>query len=107
MNDKMIEEMAKVMAENWFNETIISTAERLINAGYRKIPEGSVVVDKEYIEKKLQELEEQVRKETAEKYRKLTQEAIERVPHAPKLFKEVWKQKNNEIAEEFGVEVEE
>lgn len=48
--DKMIEEMAKVMAENWFNETIISTAERLINAGYRKIPEGSVVLSKEEYE---------------------------------------------------------
>ena len=69
---EMIVEMAKVMAENWFTETIISTAERLINAGYRKIPEGSVVLSKEEYEKLChlayfgyEDVKEQGRKETA------------------------------------------
>ena len=40
-------------------------AEALYNVNYRKIPEGSIVVDKEYLKKELQGLELQARKETA------------------------------------------
>lgn len=42
-------------------------AEELVKQGYHKIPEGFIVVDKEYLKKELQWLEQQVHKETAKK----------------------------------------
>lgn len=53
MTDKQqIEDMVKLMAKNWFNETMLSTAERLYNANYRKVPENAVVLTREELSKR-------------------------------------------------------
>lgn len=49
---KMIEDITKIMAKNWFNETITDTAERLVNEGCRIITGDSVVLTKEEYEGK-------------------------------------------------------
>lgn len=43
-------------------------ATALYNKNYRQIPEGTIVVDKEYLKKELQGLELQARKETANEF---------------------------------------
>ena len=90
MDKQMIEEMAKVIGETFtyakkyyydkyepFELEVYpdDIASELYNAGYRKIPEGAVVVSKqvwdEHIEnwdKTSKAIEERVRKETAEKF---------------------------------------
>ena len=57
--EKQIKEMEIVMAVNWFNETILGTAERLYDAGFRKLPEDSkdgVVKFANFIKSKLFDL---------------------------------------------------
>ncbi len=96
----------------------------LIAKGYRKIPENAVVLTMEELEenyvsktlyKQLQEVSlarkgqveklskklVEARKETAEKYHELINQAIESVPNATKEFVQAWKAKNDEICEEF------
>lgn len=48
MDKKMIEEMAKIIDNNHgFIVSSVETAQALYNAGYRKIPEGAVVLTAE------------------------------------------------------------
>lgn len=106
--EKQIEEMARVICRNskawtckacnWGNNPncdAYKNAEKLISEGYRKIPKGSVVVDKEYLKKELQGLEAQARKETAKEIIALI---LERYGYMGIL---------EDIAKQFGVEVEE
>lgn len=102
MNEKeMIEEMAKVMAKNWFNETITDTAERLINEGYRKIPEGSVVLSKEENENWLKWLEQNIEKAR----QKTAKEIIKFVSEHCDNESLIWLL--DEFAKKYGVKVEE
>lgn len=71
-----IEEMAKVIRPILEERVDIGfipdldkpIAKELIKQDYCKIPEGSIVVNKEYLKKELQWLERQARKETAENF---------------------------------------
>ena len=115
--EKQIEEMARIIMYAPYPDAD-SQAERIFNAGYRKIPEGSVIVSKqiweEHIEKREKAnkiFEERVRQETAREF-------------AKGICKMLWhrcKDENGktfdygdltsidvyEIAKQFGVEVEE
>jgi hypothetical protein len=87
-------------------------ATHLTKQGYRKIPEGSVVVDKEYLKKELQWLEAQARKETAKEILKeiMSVETEEEkwlknepfVRYVKKMLDKI-----EELAKNYGVEVEE
>ena len=116
MNDKeMIEEMAEELSHDIFedeNETIMELSRHLVAKGYRKIPEGSVVLtseqysnylilqtNEEWLKNKVTELQtdnkrlyknigkfkESVRKETAEKFAEKVQDYL-----------------NDKVCEEFG-----
>ena len=103
MDKQMIEEMAKLVQGDMCGDVpceecnyngkmkilprycgVYLIAEKLYNAGYRKIPEGAVVVSKqiwdEHIENReegMKTFEKRVRKETAERYaEKLKNKAI-------------------------------
>ena len=111
-------------------------AVRQYEQGYRKFPKDSVVLSKEEYDclKRIEKAYDpfwfcsfdgcegvckeckdacemsifvKERKETAEKYREFTEKAINNIPHAPELFKQAWREKNNEIAKQFGVEIKE
>jgi hypothetical protein len=97
--------------------TVKEIASILVNAGYRKIPEGAVVISAdyelpfdnkdecEYLKSRCKEIGDvaynQARKETAEKYHAKVNEVIDSVPNATKEFVEAWKAKNDEIAKEI------
>ena len=89
MTDKQqIEEMASILCKGTSNEGLcekcdfkkheqfgfmyqcrkFDDAEALYNKNYRKVPEGSIIVDKEYLKKELQGLELQVCKATAKDF---------------------------------------
>ena len=113
MNDKMIEEMAEDLKANidcdyggiYYRES----AENLYTVGYRKIPEGSVVLSKEQ-NAKWSELFDQTRKETAKEFASKVKECKEikelvefgYIVSYVDLCKEI-----DEISKQFGVEVEE
>lgn len=101
------EDIAKVLY-GVEDSDILNVAYFLDEQGYRKIPEGAVVVSKqvwdEHIEnwdKTTKAVEERVRKETAEKYHAEIEKAIDSVPNATKEFVKAWKAKNDEIAKEI------
>ena len=110
--DKQIKEIAsdlsKAVIQDYGGVYFLETAKELYDLGYRKIPEGAVVVSKqvweEHIEnwdKTTKAVEERVRKETAEKYHAEIEKAIESVPNATKEFVEAWREKNDEITKEI------
>ena len=118
--DKQIEEMAKDMGIAFqlsCTTRFGAVAEVLVEVGYRKIPENAVVLTREEYDefwKRKNYLSDQltlcysqlkdmglVRKETAEKYHRKVNEAIDSVPNATKEFVEAWKAKNDEIAKEI------
>ena len=92
MEKQMIEEMAKTYCQNGFKcdencQTngcrVYEVCTELYNAGYRKIPEGAVVVSKQVWEEHIENfdkcreaIEERVRKETAEKFAKMVSKAF-------------------------------
>lgn len=70
--EKKIEELKNCIVDNLFDGGTYGLAEALYNAGYRQIPEGSVVLSKEEYDKLCHlayfgydDVEEQARKETA------------------------------------------
>lgn len=85
---KQIEEMAKTYCQNGFKcddscQTngcrVYEVCTELYNAGYRKIPEGAVVLTREENEKWLDWLElnmAKARKETAEKFAEMVSKAF-------------------------------
>ena len=93
MRKKMIEEMAKDLEEKvvigWRKELYVGSAETLYNAGYRKIPEGAVVLTREEWEKYQTTQRdwnaiyfdgiEQARKEMARKFARLAKQKIDEV----------------------------
>ena len=137
--DKQIEENGKelyndlssIMSEEYEKRMLITPsycAEKMSEKGYRKIPEGAVVLtreaysdylvmkddhqnaiercaklqaDNERLYKNIGKFKDAVRKETAEKYHTKVNEAIDSVPNATKEFVEAWKAKNDEIAKEI------
>jgi hypothetical protein len=118
MTDKeMIEEMAKFIpndivrydgmprGQHLYIEQKEEIAKELLNAGYRKIPEGSVVLSKEEYEKLChlayfgyEDVKEQARKETAMEILKWLVDTgmINIAPDTTKMY----------FKEQFGVEVE-
>ena len=64
---KQIEEMANIMAENWFNETIPQCAERLYNAGYQNCKDKVVLTREEYEERE-NKINEQCQTRTVKAY---------------------------------------
>lgn len=120
MNDKkQIKEMERVMAVNWLNETVLGTAERLYNAGYRKLPEDSVVIPNKITEETSAEdlikiakyndkIRKQSRKETAEKIFVEVLDLEELKVIRDMGWETVYEALYNEIlelAKQFGVEV--
>ena len=107
--DKQIEEITKDIAKVLYgveDSDILNVAYFLDEQGYRKIPEGAVVLETSVYEsmeiKNYRDvISERVRKETAEKYHAKVNEAIDSVPNATKEFVEAWKAKNDEIAKEI------
>ena len=86
--DKRIKEIAsdlsKAVIQDYGGVYFLETAKELYDLGYRKIPEGAVVVSKqvwdEHIEnwdKTTKAVEERVRKETAEKFAERLKEKAE------------------------------
>lgn len=127
MTDKMIEEMAETLYENrpysdLWKEDALEIAEIFIKKGYRKIPEGSVVLSKEEYEGKeivvemsgghklrltvgkfgemSRILEESTRKETAKEIFQSLNHLIIKDKTTPLWVKETIK----EIAKQYGVE---
>ena len=116
--DKQIEEMSKDVEEYvvmfWSNDLYNETARALYNAGYRKIPEGAVVLTREEEQKYLaykiiepqirgcldreRELEkrlETVRKETAQEFAERLEEVL--VNYVPqRLIDEIVKELTGE-----------
>lgn len=82
--EKQIEEMAIDLEEEFVLCGTLSScgtkrcsrcfSKYLYEQGYRKRPEGSIVVDKEYLEKELQVSEQQARKEFVELVNTLIEE---------------------------------
>lgn len=97
-------------------------ARAIYNAGYRKIPEGAVVVSKSVLKEELQNLEIQARKETAreiiDKVKQKCKELENKYSHLCKSKRECLeetcryegvlavKRELYEIAKQYGVEVE-
>ena len=116
-------------AEDMFNlgyrklpkDSVVLSKEEINNAEYFYVQDGALIpvekgrgkfITNEWYKELLMKMPlahelAKERKETAEKYRKLTEEAINKVPHAPELFKQAWREKNNELAKQFGVEIKE
>ena len=127
MNDKMIEEMAKVIIQASCKgrecETCAFTQivevedapetcfclKALYNAGYRKLPEGSVVLSKnEYEElnvtgKYFNDALKQVRKETAKEFAEKLKNEIRNVVFISKDEIMNWDIIIDEIAKQYGV----
>ena len=105
---KMASDLSKEVIQDYGGVYYLETAEGLYNLGYRKIPEGSVVVSRqvweEHIEKREKAnkiFEERIRKETA---KKILNELYEQIDEkTPKWVETQIKIK----AKQFGVEVEE
>lgn len=130
MDNKQIEEMAKCMCSSYESEKGCKTcptiwcyaqecATRAFCNGYRKIPEGSIVVDKEYLKKELQGLERQACKVTAEKILKDVFNHITKPEVWDKLRTlwlnlsggknsnlPIWNLLIEPVAKQFGVEIE-
>ncbi len=156
MNEKekikeMASDLTKMVIQDYGGVYFLETAKALYNLGYRKIPEGSVVLDRQEhqkycaykiiepqikgcldrerkLEKQIAELEEQrdkqayIAEELIQEKHRWTEQA--RKETAKEIFKEIMKtpyyneyaerqgylirlEKFNEIAKQFGVEVEE
>ena len=114
---EQIEEMVSIMAasNNPFVDVPIEimpkVAEALYNAGYRKLPEDSVVLSREEYERITKELVTEQRateiaKEYFEKIRKETAEKFLQLAYDRCLEKSFIK-KVEELAEQFGVEIKE
>jgi hypothetical protein len=117
---EMIEEMAEIALKNTMSYTCAKQiAMNFYEQGYRKIPEGSVVLteDEVYEFRKDQaevkflknKIIEQARKETAEKYFNAVIEMLKEVKQFETIdIKDLvfLHEKNKEYAKQFGVEVE-
>ena len=84
-------------------------AEDIYNAGYRKIPDGAVVIPKKITEKtnaetliKIAKYNERVRKETAREIFKAIKNAWETT-----YYEREFEERIDSLAKQFGVEVEE
>lgn len=131
IREAQIEEMAKVIRPILERRVDIGfipaldkpIAEELVKQGYHKILPGFIVVDKEYLKKELQWLEQQVHKETA---REILKEIDKELYDISRLYLEcVTKNSKDDdainnygvmtiahdvvvrVAKQFGVEVEE
>ena len=110
MNEKTLEEMAKIVDKLYvvYPATADKIAEGLYNAGYRKVPDGAVVLligeNNQALDEKtivyFVKHNEQIRKETAEKILQM----FEVWEDKPYVSKEDFKRS---IADLFGVEIKE
>ena len=123
MNEKeMIEELSHDIIEDE-NETIMELSRHLVAKGYRKIPEGSVVLSKEELNdleykaysrgvclvcEKVDEQKEKARKETAKEILgKIKKKRQLNAFYNDCKYAVIWFSEIDEIAKQFSVEVEE
>ena len=102
MDNKIIEEMTNFIHGRRDKNGSLKTAEILYNAGYRKLPEDSVVLSKGAYESLSSKAKAnvvnavEIRKETAEKFLQLAYD---------RCLEKSFIKKVEELARQFGVEI--